>query len=108
MFHKFFQEIKLGSRMERDKFQFLHQLNGAFPRTQKKIYKVAVEIIVNVHAADFRLHTEQKCAAPAERLQVQLRAWREHLPDVRDQLFLAADPRNERSSDPGHPRPRVR
>ena len=54
--------------MERQEFQLLHQLNGAFPRTQKGVYKITVEIIVNVHAADLGLHTEQECAASAERL----------------------------------------
>ena len=79
----------------------------AQPSMTAAIVKITVEIIVNVHAADLGLHTEQKCAASAERLQVQLRAWREHLPDVWDQLFLAADPGDKRSSDPGHPRPRL-
>ena len=56
--HKFFQEIKLGSRMERQEFQLLHQLNGTFPCTEEQIYKVAVEIVIDVHAADFRLYAE--------------------------------------------------
>ena len=106
--HKFFQEIKLGSRMERQEFQLLHQLNGTFPCTEEQIYKVAVEIVVDVHAADLRLHAEQERATSAERLQVQFWSWREHLPDIRNQFFLAADPRDKRPSDPGHPRPRVR
>ena len=104
----FFQEIKLGSGMERQKLEFLHKLNRAFPRAEEQIYKVAVEIVIDVHAADLGLHTEQECATAAERLQVQFGSRREHLPDVWDQLLLAADPRNKRSSDPVHPRPRVR
>ena len=56
--HKFFQEIKLGSRMERQEFQLLHQLNGTFPCTEEQIYKVAVEVVIDVHAADFRLYAE--------------------------------------------------
>ena len=94
--------------MERQEFQLLHQLNGTLPCTEEQIYKVAVEIIVNVHAADLGLYPEQERATPTERLQVQFGVRRKHLPDVWDQLFLAADPRNEWSSDPGHPRPRVR
>ena len=108
MFHKFFQEVELGSRMERQKLELLHKLDRAFTRTEEQIYKVAVEIVVNVHAADFRLHTEQERTAATKGFKIELWGWREHLPDVRDQLFLAADPRNEWSSDPGHPRPRVR
>lgn len=94
--------------MERQEFQLLHKLDRTFSRTQKEIYKVAVEIVIDVHAADFRLYAEQERATSAERLQVQFWSWREHLPDIRNQFFLAADPRNEWSSDPGHPRPRVR
>ena len=81
--------------MERQEFQLLHQLNGTFPCTEEQIYKVAVEIIVNVHAADLGLYPEQERATPTERLQVQFGVRRKDLPDVRDQLFLAADPRNE-------------
>ena len=106
--HKFFQEIKFGPRMERQEFQLLHQLNGTLPCTEKQIYKVAVEVIVDVHAADLRLYSQKQCATSAKGFEIELRVWREYLPDVRDQLFLAADPRNEWSSDPGHPRPRVR
>ena len=58
--------------------------------------------------AEQEQRAEQERAASAERLQVQFWSWREHLPDIRNQFFLAADPRNEWSSDPGHPRPRVR
>ena len=106
--HKFFQEIELSSGVERQEFQLLHKLDRTFPRTEEQIYKVAVEIVVDVHAADLRLHAEQERATSAERLQVQFWSWREHLPDVRDQLFLAADPGDKRSSDPGHLRPASR
>ena len=44
--------------MERQEFQLLHKLNRTFPRTQEQIYKVAVEIVIDVHAADFRLYAE--------------------------------------------------
>ena len=66
--------------MERQEFQLLHKLDRTFSRTQKEIYKVAVEIVVDVHAADLRLHAEQERATSAERLQVQFWSWREHLP----------------------------
>ena len=59
--------------MERQEFQLLHKLDRTFPRTQEQIYKVAVEIVIDVHAADLRLHAEQERATSAERLQVQLR-----------------------------------
>lgn len=71
--HKFFQEIELSSGVERQEFQLLHKLDRTFSRTQKEIYKVAVEIVIDVHAADFRLYPEQERATPTERLQVQLR-----------------------------------
>ena len=54
--------------MERQEFQLLHQLNGTLPCTEKQIYKVAVEIVVDVHAADFRLNTQKQCSTAAERL----------------------------------------
>ena len=59
--------------MEWQEFQLLHQLNGTFPCTEEQIYKVAVEIVIDVHAADFRLYAEQERSTAAERLQVQLR-----------------------------------
>ena len=54
--------------MEWKKFQFPHELNRTFPCAEEQVYKVAVEIIVNVHAADLGLYPEQERAAPAERL----------------------------------------
>ena len=57
--HKFFQEIELSSGVERQEFQLLNELNGTLPCTEKQIYKVAVEIIVNVHAADLGLHSHK-------------------------------------------------
>ena len=68
--HKFFQEVKFGSRMERQEFQLLHKLDRAFPRAEEQIYKITIKIVIDVHAADLGLHTEQERTAPAERLQV--------------------------------------
>ena len=108
MLHEFFQKIKLGSGVERQKLELLDKLDRAFPCAEEQIYKITVEIVVDVHAADFRLYSQKQCTAATKGFEIELRIRRKDLPDVRDQLFFAADPRNKRSSDPGHPRPRVR
>ena len=59
--------------MERQEFQLLHKLDRTFPCTEEQIYKVAVEIVIDVHTADLRLYAEQERSTAAERLQVQLR-----------------------------------
>ena len=60
--------------MERQEFQFLHKLNRAFPRAEEQIYEVAVEIVVDVHAADFRLHSQEKRTPSTKGFEIEFRA----------------------------------
>ena len=92
MLHEFFQKIKLGSGVERQKLELLDKLDRAFPCAEEQIYEVTVEIIVNIHAADFRLHSHKQCSAATKGFEIELWALGKHLPDMLEYLLQFEDP----------------
>ena len=65
--------------MERQKLELLDKLDRAFPCAEEQIYKITVEIVVDVHAADFRLYSQKQCTAATKGFEIELRIRRKDL-----------------------------